>query len=43
MKTNREKNTAYDAKQAEKIRPSQPEYNWKPLQEVIHKWVTNAK
>jgi len=38
-KTNRELNQEYDAKQAEKIRPKQPVYNAKPLEEVIAKWV----
>lgn len=39
MKTNKQLNQAYDAKQAEKMRPKQPEYNFKPLEEVIAKWV----
>ena len=43
MKTNRELNTAYDAKQAEKMRPATPEYNWKPLADVIHSWIAKAK
>ena len=42
MKTNREKNQEYDAKQQAKVRPQQPEYNWQPLQEVINKWVRNG-
>ena len=40
MKTNREKNTEYDAKMKERIRPKEPVYNWKPLEEVIRQWVT---
>lgn len=44
MKTNRELNTAYDTKQAEKIRPKeQIEYNWKPLQDVIRQWIARSK
>jgi len=39
MKTNREKNTEYDAKAQASIRPKEPEYNWKPLEEVIRQWV----
>ena len=40
MKTNRELNTEYDAKMKERIRPKEPVYNWKPLEEVIRQWVT---
>ena len=40
MKTNREKNTEYDAKAQASIGPKEPEYNWKPLEEVIRQWVT---
>jgi hypothetical protein len=40
MKTNRELNTEYDTKMKERIRPKQPEFNWKPLEEVIRQWVT---
>ena len=43
MKTNKELNTAYDKKQAEKVRPQGVEYNWKPLQDVIHQWIAKAK
>ena len=39
MKTNKELNQEYDAKQAEKIRPKGIEYNFKPLEEVIANWV----
>jgi len=41
MKTNREKNTEYDAKAQASIRPKEPEYSWKPLEDVIRQWVTN--
>lgn len=40
MKTNREKNTEYDAKMQERMRPKEPAYNWKPLEDVIRQWVT---
>ena len=43
MKTNKEKNQAHDAKQAERVRPKQPEYNFKPLEEVVRKWVQADK
>jgi hypothetical protein len=43
MKTNKEKNLEYDAKMAERMRPKQTEYNWKPLEEVIRQWVLNSK
>lgn len=39
MKTNREKNTEYDAKARASIRPKQAEYDFKPLEEVIRQWV----
>jgi len=39
MKTNRELNQAYDQKQAERVRPKEPEYNWEPLAAVIRQWV----
>ena len=38
-KTNKELNTAYDKKQADRVRPKQPAYNYKPLEDVIRKWV----
>lgn len=40
-KTNRELNTAHAARQAAKIRPKQPEYNFEPLEAVIRQWVLN--
>lgn len=43
MKTNRELNQAYDAKQKAKVRPKQPVYNFKPLEEVIRKWQARAQ
>jgi hypothetical protein len=38
-KTNREKNTAYDRSQADRIRPKQPNWNFEPLEQVIRQWV----
>jgi hypothetical protein len=38
MKTNKEKNTAHDARQQERVRPKQPVYNFKPLEDVIKAW-----
>jgi len=43
MKTNRELNQAYDAKQQAKQRPKQPEYNFKPLEEAVRKWAEMSK
>jgi hypothetical protein len=38
-KTNKELNQAFDQKQADKVRPSLPSYNFKPLEEVVSRWV----
>ena len=38
MKTNRELNQAYDAAQTAKVRPKQPVYNFKPLEDVVRSW-----
>jgi hypothetical protein len=43
MKTNRELNEAFDKKQTERVRPKQPEYNWKPLENVIRQWIARSK
>ena len=43
MKTNKEKNQKFDAKQKERVRPKQPEFNYAPLEAVIRQWVTEAK
>lgn len=43
MKTNRELNTAHDAKMAERMRPKQPEYNWKPLEDAVRAMILNSK
>jgi hypothetical protein len=43
MKTNRELNQEYDAKQTAKVRPKQPAFNYKPLEDVIRSWITKSK
>lgn len=43
MKTNKELNQEYDRKQAEKVRPKGPVYDWKPLDEVVRKWVEASR
>jgi hypothetical protein len=43
MKTNKELNTAHDAKMQERMRPKQPEYNWEPLDAVIKQWKAKAQ
>jgi len=42
LKTNRQLNTEHDERQKEKIRPKQPEYNFKPLEEVVRAWKAKA-
>jgi hypothetical protein len=39
MKTNKELNTAHDAKQAERVRPKQPTYDFTALEAVMREWV----
>ena len=43
MKTNKELNQDFDKKQAERVRPQGPTYNFKPLEDVIRQWVTRAE
>ena len=38
MKTNKELNQAYDQRQAEKVRPKGPAYDFKPLEAVMRVW-----
>jgi 16S rRNA C1402 N4-methylase RsmH len=44
MKTNREKNQEHEAKELAKelakVRPKEPVYDHKPLEEVVRQWVT---
>jgi hypothetical protein len=42
-KSNREKNIQHEKDQILKVRPKQPAYDFKPLQDVIHQWVTASK
>jgi hypothetical protein len=39
---NREKNTAHDQRQAAKVRPSAPAYNFEDLERVVRSWVTGS-
>ena len=43
MKTNKEKNQEFDAKQKARVRPKGPTYNWQPLEAVIRQWITGNK
>lgn len=43
MKTNREKNQEYDARQQAKQRPKEPVYNFEPLEQVVRKWAEMSK
>lgn len=43
MKTNKEKNTEYDVRVRDKVRPSQPVYDFKALEAVIRQWITGTK
>jgi hypothetical protein len=43
MKTNKELNQAYDAKQRDRMRPAPKEYNWQPLEAVIRQWILQSK
>ena len=43
MKTNKELNTAYDARVQDRVRPSQPVYDFRALQAVIRLWITDSK
>ena len=43
MKTNKEKNQEHVARELMRVRPKGPAYDFKPLEDVIRKWVTGAK
>jgi len=43
MKTTREKNQEHDAKELAKVRPKDPEYSYKALEDVIRQWVVTSK
>ena len=42
-KSARELNTAYDAKQAAKVRPATPAYNFAELEKIVANWVRTNK
>jgi len=39
MKTNKEKNQAHDARQTERVRPKEGNYQFKELEAVVRRWV----
>ena len=41
MKTNKELNTDHDARVQGRVRPSQPVYDFKPLEAVMRVWASN--
>jgi hypothetical protein len=40
--TNREKNIAHTQRQASKVRPITPSYNFADLERVVRSWVTGS-
>jgi hypothetical protein len=40
--TNRELNKEHAGRELLKVRPKQPVYDFKPLEEVVRKWVTGS-
>ena len=43
MKTNRELNTEHEKKELLRVRPKQPTYNFKPLEDAIRAMILNSK
>lgn len=43
MKTSRELNTKHEKDQILKVRPKQPDYDFKSLEQVIHQWVQSSR
>lgn len=43
MKSNREKNKEHEARELMRVRPKSTEYDSKPLEEVVRKWVEMSK
>ncbi len=41
-KTNQELNKEHAGRELLKVRPKQPVYDFKPLEEVVRKWVTGS-
>ena len=42
MKTNRDKNTEFDNKELQRVRPKQAAFDFKALEAVIRRWVTGS-
>ncbi len=42
MKSNKEKNQRHERVQLMRVRPKQPAYDFKPLEDVLRKWVTGS-
>jgi hypothetical protein len=43
MKTNKEKNKEHDGRELLRVRPKQPAYDFKTLEDVIRQWVVGNK
>jgi predicted RNA-binding protein with RPS1 domain len=43
QKTNKEKNQQHERDQLMRVRPKQPAYDFKPLEDVIKQWITATK
>jgi hypothetical protein len=41
-KTNREKNTEHDKKELLRVRPKQPNYQWKELEAIVRLWAVKG-
>lgn len=41
-KTNREKNTEHDRKELLRVRPKEPDWQFKELEEVVNRWVRDS-
>jgi hypothetical protein len=39
QKNNRTLNQEHERRTADRVRPKQPEYDFKPLEEIVRKWV----
>ena len=42
MKTNQELNKEHAKRELDRVRPKQPAYDFKPLEEVVRKWVQGS-
>lgn len=43
MKSNKELNKEHEARELMRVRPKTPAYNFKPLEEVIARWVQASR